>query len=102
MAKESVVNQMDLKDLKMAARVFRAVNHPLRLSIIRLIEENEKLTVTQIYYKLKIEQSVASQHLAILREAECLTATRSGKNIFYNVNEARCNSVVSCLGLLKA
>lgn len=101
MAKSSIVDQFDLDALKQASRAFRAVNHPLRLSIIKLLEENGQLSVTQIYFKLRLEQSVASQHLAILREADCLLSTRNGKNIYYTVNEARCNAIISCLGLLK-
>ena len=58
--------QLDYTDLRKAVLVLRAVNHKLRQRIIDLLEENETLTVTDIYIKLRLEQSVASQHLAIL------------------------------------
>lgn len=96
----SVVADLDLKELKVGSRVFRAINHPLRLSIIKLIEEQTQLSVTQIYFKLRIEQSVASQHLAILRESEILTATRSGKHIYYSVNYDRIETIKKCLDIL--
>lgn len=67
----------------------RAINNPLRKRIIDLVNLNTDITVTKIYKKLKIEQSVASQHLAILRKSEFLTATRNGKFIYYNVNVKR-------------
>lgn len=93
---------LNLPRLKKAARILRALNHPLRLNIVTLIGENESLTVTQIYFKLRIEQSVASQHLAILRESEILTATRSGKNIFYSINEDRVKAIKHCLNILQS
>ena len=47
------------------------------------------MTVTEMYVKLRIEQSVASQHLAILRRANIVLTKREGKFIFYSVNYAR-------------
>jgi len=72
-----------------AVMTLRAINNPLRKRIIDLVNANTDITVTKIYKKLKIEQSVASQHLAILRKAKFLTATRNGKFIYYNVNVDR-------------
>lgn len=93
--------KLDPKDLKTATKVLRAVNHPLRLSILRLIEETGKLSVTQIYFKLRIEQSVASQHLAILRESELLLPEREGKNIYYTLNHPRVDAVNNCTQIFK-
>lgn len=101
-ANDNIQNdQFQLEELKLASSVFRAINHPLRLNIVRLVDEFEKLTVTQIYFKLRIEQSVASQHLAILRESEILLATRDGKNIYYTLNHRRMQAIVRCIETLK-
>ncbi|MFT4644331.1 MAG: DNA-binding transcriptional ArsR family regulator [Planctomycetota bacterium] len=72
-----------------AVMTLRAINNPLRKRIIDLVNANTDITVTKIYKKLKIEQSVASQHLAILRKSGFLTATRNGKFIYYNANVER-------------
>ena len=61
--------KIDVIQLKKAALILRAVNHKLRQQIMKLIHQNGKMTVTEIYVKLRLEQSVASQHLAILRKA---------------------------------
>jgi len=81
--------KIDLLPLKKAALVLRAINHKLRLQILKLINQHGKLTVTEIYVKLRLEQSVASQHLAILRRAGYVTTERDGKFIFYSVNHER-------------
>ena len=81
--------KIDAIQLKKAALVFRAINHKLRQQIIKFINQNGKITVTQIYVKLRLEQSVASQHLAILRRAGFVTTERDGKFIYYSVNHSR-------------
>lgn len=83
-----------------AALVIRAINHPLRKKIVDLINRKGKITVTEIYVELRTEQSVASQHLAILREAKWLNTERNGKFIFYTVNEDRFNQVNGVLDQL--
>lgn len=81
--------KVDLLNVKKAALVLRAVNHKLRQQILKLIDEHGKMTVTELYVKLRLEQSVASQHLAILRKAGFVRTTRDGKFIYYSVNTSR-------------
>ena len=81
--------KVDLLNVKKAALILRAVNHKLRQQILRLIDEHGKMTVTEIYIKLRLEQSVASQHLAILRKAGFVKTDRNGKFIYYFVNSQR-------------
>jgi DNA-binding transcriptional ArsR family regulator len=81
--------KVDLLNVKKAALILRAVNHKLRQQILKLIDEQGKITVTEIYVKLRLEQSVASQHLAILRKAGFVKTERDGKFIYYSVNSSR-------------
>lgn len=87
--------KIDYLQTKKAALILRALNHSLRYQILKLIDENEAVYVTQIYKRLKIEQSVASQHLAILRNAGIVNAMRDGKTIYYTPNYARINQVMA-------
>jgi len=80
---------IDLLNLKKVSLILRALNHKLRQQIVKLIDENERITVTEIYTHLRIEQSVASQHLAILRKAGIVDTSRNGKYIFYSINAQR-------------
>ncbi|MDB5191526.1 MAG: transcriptional regulator [Segetibacter sp.] len=81
--------KLDFLHLKKAALVLRAMNHKLRQQMIKLLDENQRMTVTEIYVKLRLEQSVASQHLAILRRAGIVITQRDGKFIYYAVNYGR-------------
>ena len=78
--------KVDLLEVKKAALVLRALNHKLRQQILKMIDESGKMTVTELYVKLRLEQSVASQHLAILRKAGFVKTERDGKFIYYSVN----------------
>jgi len=73
--------------------ILRALNHKLRQQILKLIDDHQKMTVTEIYVKLRLEQSVASQHLAILRRAGIVVTVREGKFIFYMVDYIRLDQV---------
>ncbi len=81
--------ELDYADLRRAVLVLRAVNHKLRQSIVDLLEEHGRMTVTEIYIKLRLEQSVASQHLAILRKAGVVITERDGKFIYYALDKDR-------------
>jgi DNA-binding transcriptional ArsR family regulator len=85
--------ELDYAELRKAVLVLRAINHKLRQRIIDLLEEHEAMTVTEIYVKLRLEQSVASQHLAILRRAGVVQTDRSGKFIHYSLNKDRIEQI---------
>jgi DNA-binding transcriptional ArsR family regulator len=58
-----------------------------------LLEENDRLTVTDLYVKLRLEQSVASQHLAILRRSGVVITDRDGKFIYYKIDKERLSQI---------
>lgn len=90
--------ELDYGELRKAVLVLRAVNHDLRKKIIALLEKNEQLTVTDIYVKLRLEQSVASQHLAILRKARIVAHSREGKFIYYSLDKERIEQIAQLIG----
>jgi|SRR5690242_8031439 DNA-binding transcriptional ArsR family regulator len=85
--------ELNYADLRKAVLVLRAVNHKLRQRVIDLLEEHATMTVTDIYIKLRLEQSVASQHLAILRRAGVVLTERQGKFIYYSLDKDRLNQI---------
>jgi DNA-binding transcriptional ArsR family regulator len=81
--------RVDILRVKKAALILRAINHKLRQQILKLIDEHGKLAVTDIYVKLRLEQSVASQHLAILRKGGFVKTYREGKFVYYMIDANR-------------
>ncbi len=93
---------LDYAELRKAVLVLRAINHKLRQRIVDLLEENESMTVTDIYIKLRLEQSVASQHLAILRRAGVVITERQGKFIHYSLDKDRLTQISKLVEKLAA
>src|ERR1700760_3703832 len=94
---EGAPAKVDFLNLQKGGLIPRAVNHKHRQQFIRLLDENKKLTVTEIYVHLGLEQSVASQHLAILRRAGIVKTQRDGKFIYYIINHDRLGEIMKCV-----
>lgn len=84
---------LDASQLYKASEVIRTINHRLRQQILRLLHQKGQMTVTELYIKLRKEQSTTSQHLALLRHAGFVIATRHGRYMFYSVNYRRLEEV---------
>lgn len=89
--------ELDVVKLEMAANRLRALAHPMRIAIIELLQEKEKLSVTEIYKKLKIEQAAASHHLNILKSKGILGSKRDGKKIFYSLRSKSLTQIIDCI-----
>jgi DNA-binding transcriptional ArsR family regulator len=88
---------LDLQKLETAASKLRAMAHPMRIAIIELLTENKKLTVTEIYQRLNIEQASASHHLNILKNKGLLESKRDGKMILYSLKTSVLANVIDCI-----
>lgn len=91
---------IDYLSVKKAALVLRALNHKLRQQMIHILDTQGKMTVTEIYVQLRMEQSVASQHLAILRRAGIVSTEREGKFVYYRINPERVDTIKACVDQL--
>lgn len=87
------IETLSSEKLKDARKILRALEHELRLDIINYLDEHPNAYVKQIYKSLDIEQSVASQHLNILRRSGLVKNERDGKNIHYSVNYELINEI---------
>ena len=76
-------------------KLYRAINHKLRQSILVLINFKGRMDVTTLYTTLRIEQSVASQHLRVLRDAGFVITTRERKRIYYSVSDAAIDKLIN-------
>ena len=84
--------------LQVSSDILRALAHPLRLKILEFIDQNEVINVNKIYNTLKLEQSITSQHLRILRMAGLVATVRDGKFIHYKVDYDKLSNAVKAIG----
>ena len=68
-----------------SSEIMRALAHPLRLRILEFIDRQGTTNVNKIYKTLKIEQSITSQHLRILRLAGVVNQKKEGKFVHYSL-----------------
>jgi len=85
--------QLEFEQLKKAALTLRAINHKVRQQILNLVYQNKEITVSEIYYQLKLEQSLTSSHLALLRKAGIVNTRREGQSIYYSINHGRIGEI---------
>lgn len=89
--------RVDKKRLERAAYVLKCVAHPVRISIIDLLEQSERLTVSQLQEALKIEQSLLSHHLTNMRDKGILLTQREGKNVYYSLPDPTITNIIECI-----
>jgi ArsR family transcriptional regulator len=68
------------------AEFFKALAHPLRISILDALREGE-LTVNEISLRFEVEPANASQQLAVLRNRNIVMTRKDGANVYYSVSD---------------
>ena len=76
--------RQQLSDFK--ADFFKALAHPLRISILDALREGE-LTVNEISQRFDVEPANASQQLAVLRNRNIVVTRKDGANVYYFVSD---------------
>ncbi len=89
--------KMDIDRLELASNMLKAIAHPMRIAILKNLENGKKLTVTEIHELLGIEQSTTSHHLGILKDKGVLCSKREGKNTFYYLKHDTLSQIIDCL-----
>lgn len=88
---------IDTEKLQVSSEVLRALAHPLRMKILEFIDKHKTINVNKIYNTLKLEQSITSQHLRILRLAGIVITSREGKFIHYSIDYSKIQLVLKAV-----
>jgi DNA-binding transcriptional ArsR family regulator len=91
------ISDLSSEQLEAAANMLKAIAHPMRISILRFLEGDNSMTVSEIHEKLGIEQSTTSHHLGILKDKGVLISKRVGKNTYYALKNNNLSSIVDCV-----
>lgn len=95
--KKKLIDRVNPEKLERASDILKTIAHPVRLEIVDLLRENQKLSVTDIYEKLGLQQAVASHHLTLLKDKTVLKSEKNGKNIFYSLDKPQLLKVIDCM-----
>ena len=94
------IKNLTQEQLDIATNILKAIAHPVRMSIVSILEDKKKLNVSEIQGYLKIEQSVASHHLGLLKDKGVLKSERVGKKIFYSLKYKNLTQIVNCVSTI--
>lgn len=92
-----LIDNLDPEKLERVAFILKTIAHPLRISIISLLVNNEKLCVNEICELLNSEQSLTSHHLSNMKLSGILGSIREGKNIYYFLKLNEVITVINCM-----
>ena len=68
------------------AKLAKALGHPARVHILRLLSRKEARVCSQIVDELPLAQSTVSEHLRILKHARLVRSSQDGPRIGYCIN----------------
>lgn len=69
---------------QLISNVFKALAHPMRIQIIKLLKEGE-MCVCDILPKLDSEQSNTSQHLTVMKNQGIVESRKDGAKVIYSI-----------------
>ncbi|OOY36241.1 transcriptional regulator [Solemya velum gill symbiont] len=101
MQKQEEISDLELleedSDINRASRALKAMSHPLRLKILCTLGE-EEVSVQDIVEQAGTSQSNISQHLAILRDKDILSARKDANRVYYKVSDPR---LLQLIGMMR-
>jgi ArsR family transcriptional regulator len=68
------------------ARLAKAIGHPARVRIMRMLARKEARVCSQIVGEFPLAQSTVSEHLRILKEAALVRSSQDGPRVGYCIN----------------
>lgn len=84
------MNRMQDEEL---ADVMRALGHPVRLSILRILAKQSDCCCTDVTECLPLAQSTVSQHIKVLLDAGLVQRSPKGTRNCYSLNTERLDAL---------
>ena len=82
----STTPSIDVPDDDRLAAMAKAIGHPARIAILRLLAHRDTCATGDVVAELPLAQSTVSEHLRILREAGLVQGEIEGPRTRYCVN----------------
>ena len=84
---EKPVNVTGVSDGELLARLAKALAHPARVTIVRMLIERASCVCGEIVGELPLAQSTVSQHLKILKQSGLVQGDIDGPKVCYCINK---------------
>jgi ArsR family transcriptional regulator len=83
---------------QMISMVAKAMSHPARIAILRIVSENPNCTTGDIVDLLPLAQATVSHHLKEMAAANLIIASNEGKKSIYQINWKSWNMYTALFG----
>ena len=83
------------------AAIAKALGHPMRVRILRILAERRACLCGELVAELPISQATVSQHLKMLKEAGLVQGEIDGPRVCYCASGERLERLAGLLGLVR-
>jgi len=83
------------------SQFYKTCSEPVRLRILNILLNNQKVCVCDLVTTLALQQSMVSRHLTYLKNADIVTVSRSGTWRYYELNTELSADKLAVLKILK-
>ncbi len=96
---EMVKRNISFDNMVKVANILKTIGHPLRLEILEVLEEQERLSVSEIKESIqsKVEQSLLSHHLIKMKDKGILESKKEGMHVIYNITDRNILKIFDCM-----
>ena len=70
-------------------RLLEAVSEPMRMQMVFLLTEHDRLNVGEIARQFRISRPAISHHLKVLKDAGIVRSEKSGQEVYYWIDSQR-------------
>jgi len=94
---EDAVKTSKFEKFSKASELLKAISYPYRLEILKLLEDEEYHSVSEIQNSIGIEASLLSHHLSKMKDRGIIVPYREGRYIYYKLSSTDVIKVLDCI-----
>ncbi len=92
-----LVDRVDTDKFLSAVSMLKVIAHPVRLAIVDLLTERQKMTLLELQDALDLEQAIASQQVTLMEQRGVLISEKIGRNKFVSLRYPKMKNIIHCL-----
>ena len=89
--------KLNLRYIAAQAKIFKALGHPSRLTMVVALQEGEKC-VCELQQMVGFDMSTISTHLGVLKEAGVVSTEKIGTSVYYKLTLPCLETFLTCTG----
>ncbi len=90
-------SKYNIWQFEMIAEIFKSISFPVRLQILDILSNVDRMTVGQLAEYTSLDHSLLSHHLQKMKHSGVLESVREGRYIFYSLKLKKIISIFHCI-----